>query len=166
MSERTLSRILYLVAMKWINALGLILQFLAFWFAAPELLGASTMARLEKGLTKFFSKLPLIFILLLIGFYVGFYVIGAMVKGIKAGSEGIEKAEIMQFYIELGIASTLYFLLIAFYKKINAWLYNKMAVPLILRLIHENETRRIALFIGAILFSIGFLMQLGVIIAS
>ncbi|TNE79391.1 MAG: hypothetical protein EP332_11130 [Bacteroidetes bacterium] len=152
--------------MKWINALGLILQFLAFWFAAPELLGATTMGRLEKGLTKFFSRLPLVLILTLIGFYVAFYVVGALFKGIKAGNEGIEKAEIMQFYIELGIASTLYFLLIAFYKKINNWLYHKMAVPLILRLIHENETRRIALFIGAVLFTLGFLMQLGVVLLT
>lgn len=62
--------------MKWLNILGLIFQFAAFWFAAPELLGIESLKRFEKGLISFIAKVPTVIIALsviIIGTSMSFY---------------------------------------------------------------------------------------------
>jgi len=146
--------------MKWITATGLILQFFAFWFAAPELLGASTLKRFEKGLRKLIALIPLVFMtLVILGYGLTFFISG-IVKAVKSQTEGIEEGELFEFFITLGVASILYFIFIFYYKKIKAWLETKVAQPLIYNLIENNHIRSISLVIGAVLFTLGFVLQI------
>lgn len=146
--------------MKWLNITGMVLQFLAFWFAAPELLGAETLRRFEKGLQKFIAKIPLFVTLAVMAAYGVTFLVMSLMKGIEGGKRGMEASEIISFYIILGTCTLVYFVFILFYKRINKWLDTKIAQPLTHRLIHSNETRRTALLTGALLFTTGFLLSL------
>jgi len=146
--------------MKWINASGLILQFLAFWFAAPELLGESTLKRFESGLRKFIGRIPILLFMLGVMAYAFLFAVIGFMKGLDAAKHGIEEAEMYRFFWVLGTASLLYFISILFYKRILSWLDRKLALPLTDKLIHNNHTRKLALLIGAVLFSLGFALQL------
>ena len=116
--------------MKWINALGLILQFLSFWLAAPELLGETTLKRFEAGLRKFISSIPII-IFSIIAFCYGLYFgIAGTMKGIKASQEGQTIQEYYSFYILMCLATILHLILVFRYKKVIAWLDVKFAKPI------------------------------------
>jgi hypothetical protein len=150
--------------MKWVNALGLTFQFISFWFAAPELLGEQTLKRMESGLKTLITKIPVILVMLFCcGYGLTFSVMG-IVKGLNASKEGITASEYYSFMAVLTISLMIYLLFIIYYKRINRWLENSIAQPLTQRLIHNNEARQNALLIGAALFSIGFLLQLAVVL--
>lgn len=149
--------------MKWINATGLLLQFLAFWFAAPELLGHDTLLRFREGLKKLIAGLPMVLMLLIIIAYGGYYAIGGMYKGYLAGTQGAD-VDIAQFYWSMGIATALYMLLMFRFRKIRSWLERRLAYPMIEQLLNSNKVRRNALIAGAILFTLGFLLQLTAIL--
>ena len=144
--------------MKWINLTGLLLQFIAFWLAAPELLGQEALKRFEKGLVSFISTLPSILMGLLgIGFgaSMAFYGIS---EGLKA-AEGAQ-TDIVQTMVLIAMISVIlmvYFLVFA--KRTQKWMKRKFAEPLMTRLIENNESRKQALIVAAVLFSIGFLLQ-------
>ena len=145
--------------MKWINATGLLLQFFAFWFAAPELLGVNTLKRLESGLKKFLSLLPgILFLTLAAVFGLGFSIIG-LIKGLRASSEGIEKQEVVRYFIILGSSFLVYLVFVLRYSRIRAWIENHLSGPLIDRILHSQNLRQNALKLGALLFSIGFVLQ-------
>ena len=150
--------------MKWVNAIGLLLQFIAFWLAAPELLGEPTLRRFEKGLKKLVTQLPMIIIWLVILGYGLTSLILSLVKGLDAAKNGTSTESMTTFYITLGIASGLYFIFMIFYKRIKKALETKLAQPLVEKLINNTETRKQSLILGAILFSVGFFMQFIVVI--
>lgn len=146
--------------MKWINATGMIFQFVSFWFAAPELLGASTLKRFEKGLRKLISFIPVFLLLLVItGYGLTFTIIGIL-KGVKAGTEGISNNEFNNYLFIVISCTVIYLLLMIFYRKLRNWLDTKLAIPLTEKLITNNHTRQLALIIGAVLFTAGFLHQM------
>lgn len=150
--------------MKWINALGLIIQFISFWLAAPELLGRQTLERFENGLRKFVAALPVVIIgVFAIGYGLTFGIMG-MLKGLKASETGVTNTEMSNYYIVLGICSVIYLIFMLFYKRIRSWLEINFAGPLTNALIRNNESRKNALVAGAVLFTVGFLMQLAVIL--
>jgi hypothetical protein len=100
--------------MKWLNAIGLILQFVSFWFAAPELLRAGTLKRFENGLRNLISKLPALAI--------GLVGAGTGV-GLRYGAmEGMQAAEQADYdfvptLIIIGSVSLSYFLYMIFLNK-------------------------------------------------
>lgn len=146
--------------MKWINAIGLVLQFVAFWLAAPELLGESALKRFRNGLETFLARLPMaIFIVVVLGFSFGFGGLGIW-KGLKAAESGMEAGEMTRFYILLGVGMMVYFVFLIFSKKIMRWISEKFSKPLVQKLIQEDRMRKNSLIIGAILFTAGFLFQL------
>lgn len=145
--------------MKWVNLFGLILQFAAFWFAAPELLGKSTLERFEIGLKRLVSAIPMIVIMLIILVYTATTAGYGIYKGMKGASEGLEEGEMVNYFITMGMAFTVYFIFIFLSKRIQFWLAKRVADPLIDRLINQGETRKQALIIGAVLFTLGFLLQ-------
>lgn len=150
--------------MKWINALGLILQFLSFWLAAPELLGETTLKRFETGLRKFIAALPvLVFTLIALGYGLYFGISGTL-KGIRARQEGVPDQDFLPFMLSMAIATILYFILVFKYKKFISWIDLKYAKPITEALINNNQSRKNALIVGAIIFTVGFLMQLFVIV--
>jgi len=150
--------------MKWINIIGLCLQFVAFWFAAPELLGENTLKRMEESLKKMVTKLPL-FIISFIAITLGATM---MAVGIKKGMNGaLNKADLNNYFISIGVGFGLYLAFIILWeKKIQPYVANRVAKPLLEKLISKSESRKSALVIGAICFSIGFVLQLLVAILS
>ncbi|HEY9116114.1 MAG TPA: hypothetical protein VIN10_15560 [Bacteroidales bacterium] len=145
--------------MKWLNAIGIIFQFVAFWFAAPELLGSSTLKRFENGLRKLISLIPMVILLIVVaGFGLGMGLMGIL-KGIKGTSQGLEKGEFINYLVVLSISMLLYVVFMIFFKRIKNWLDVKIAQPLLVKLINNNQTRSTALIVGAILFTAGFICQ-------
>lgn len=150
--------------MKWVNAIGLLLQFIAFWLAAPELLGEPTLRRFEKGLKKLVTQLPIIIIWIVVLGYGITSISLSLIKGLDAAKNGITVESLTQFYILLGIFSFLYILFMVFYKRIKKGLETKLAQPLVEKLINNTETRKQALILGAVLFSVGFILQFVVVL--
>ena len=146
--------------MKWVSALGLTLQFLAFWFAAPELLGQKTLKRLEDGILKLLSRLPVFLLMLVVLTYTLYFTMSGINKGIEASEHGISQQDMIRYYVVLGLAMAVYFVFILAYKRIFRYLEKKVARPLTRRIIHNKESRRSALAVGAVLFTLGFLLQL------
>ena len=152
--------------MKWLAIIGLTLQFLAFWFAAPELLGEQTLQRFQNSLKKVLSVLPIIIILAIVfGYGLTFSIIGIM-KGMRAAETGIEESEMYSYFIVMGICTLMYFVFLGFYKKIKYWLEQKLAIPLVNQLIQNSQARSSALVVGAVLFSLGFVIQIVVLVLS
>ncbi len=145
--------------MKWVNAIGLLLQFIAFWLAAPELLGELTLRRFEKGLKKLVTLLPMIIIWVVILGYGVTSLILSLLKGFDAAKNGTTAESLTLFYIKLGVATIAYFVFMFFYKRIKKGLETKLAQPLVEKLINNTETRKQSLILGAILFSLGFMLQ-------
>jgi hypothetical protein len=147
---------------KWLSIIGLCMQFLAFWLAAPELLGVEALKRFENGLVKVLSRLP--------GFTIGFIGFATGVSlgiyGMLVGLEGDTDA-VKEAFIWIGIVFGLYIVfIIFFYKRLQFYLKNKVAEPLMQTLIANNQARKTALVGGAILFTVGFLSQLIALILS
>ena len=145
--------------MKWLNITGLIFQFAAFWFAAPELLGIEALKRFEKGLISFISKIPTAIIAIcaiVIGVSMSFF---GIQKGMQAAdSNASDIIATMITIIVLSIVIMVYFIFYA--KKTQDWMVTKYATPLIQKLIDNGKSRKTALIVGAVLFTLGFLFQL------
>lgn len=141
---------------KWLNILGLVLQFIAFWLAAPELLGVEALKRFETGLVKIISQLPG----LLFGF-VGFSVgLGMGAYGFYTGMHGDREQVFSSMYLMAGVMAVYVLFMVFFYKRLQVYLQRNVAEPLIEKLINNNQTRKAALVLGALFFTVGFLAQL------
>ncbi len=146
--------------MKWVTAIGLIFQFFAFWFAAPELLGVTTLQRLETGIQRFAARAPLIIILSIIFGY-GLTFIGlASYNFYYMRETGEAFINVKSYMWSMGICTAVYMAIMFNYKRLKRFLEKKVAEPLTNRIINNSETRRVALLIGAILFTLGFFLQL------
>ncbi len=152
--------------MKWLSAFGLICQFVAFWFAAPELLGESTLTRMQHGIRKLVTWIPIIITLLIILSYGVTFIGISGYNTYQMYKNGEPVIDMYRYFIYMGIFTTLYMLFIFRYKKIRSYLENRVAIPLTDRLLNSNETRKNALIIGALLFTIGFVLQLVVVLLS
>lgn len=146
--------------MKWLNLLGLCLQFISFWFAAPELLGETTLKRMEKQIRKLLSILPNIILMAGILVYAGSLSYMGFAKGIQGAEQGMTQEEFLRFIITLGICSIVYIVFLIFFKRIQNWLDKNLAQPLTQKLVENNEFRFVALKMGAVLFTLGFVFQL------
>jgi preprotein translocase subunit SecG len=143
------------VLVKYLAIFGLCLQFVAFWLAAPELLGVEALKRFEKGLVKLLANLPGM-TLGIVGFATG---IGLGVYGIMVGLKGDSDAA-KRAIIWIAIVFTLYVVfVVVFYKRLQKVLRIRVAEPLMNSLIQNNKTRKIALAVGAAFFTLGFICQ-------
>lgn len=146
--------------MKLLNAIGLICQFVAFWFAAPELLGETTLKRMQASIQKLVTLIPIIAtVVVVFGYGLTFLAISGY-NTYQMSKTGEVVIDPTKYFISIGVFTVLYMIFIFRYKKIRAYLETRVAIPLTHKLLHSNETRKNALIIGAILFSIGFIAQL------
>ncbi|WP_282628620.1 hypothetical protein [Empedobacter sedimenti] len=133
---------------KIFTIIGLVLQFLAFWMAAPEILGVDWLKRTETMIRLAIAKIPQ----LILG-----------IIGIVSG---------MMFYHSM--SSTLIFatvvmlvaIMLIFYKKMEKSLDEKISKPLIDKLILNNTFRFTLLKYAALFFTIGFVIQILLVIVS
>ena len=146
--------------MKALNIVGLICQFIAFWFAAPELLGENTLKRMQNGIQKLVTFIPIaVTLVVVLGYGLTFIGISAF-NAYKMAQTGEAVINPTKYFVAMGIFTVLYMLFIIRYKKIKAYLETHVAIPLTYKLLHNSEVRKNALIIGAILFTVGFLAQL------
>lgn len=142
------------------NIIGLCLQFAAFWLAAPELLGESTLKRFEKGLEKLVASIPSILLLMIMSLYGGYFFYKGLTGIIASQDGGIEESEMINYFVKLGVFSLFYMMYMFMYKRISRFIKTRISEPLIHKLINNNESRKNALIVGAIVFSLGFFLQL------
>ena len=140
--------------MKWLNVTGLILEFLAFWFAAPELLGEQSLKGMETALKKIFSLLPLIFVIVIAG---GFEIYCFV---------GTDHTDMKRHTFQIVIASVIYVTIMMFINKIRRFIREKISIPLIDKIINNQEARKVSLLIAGILISLSFTIQLIAILLS
>lgn len=152
--------------MKTLTVIGLICQFVAFWFAAPELLGEATLKRMQSGIQKLVTYIPIIITIVVIFGY-GLTFIGISGYNVyKMSQTGEAVINPTKYFVAFGIFTTLYMVFIFRYKKIKVYLETKVAIPLTHKIVHNSEMRKNALIIGAILFTVGFFAQLTAVILS
>ena len=135
--------------MKWLNVIGLLFEFLAFWLAAPELLGEQSLRGIESGLRKFLSFLPRLTLYLIVSAFLIYCFIQAR-----------HVTDYFYYSIQILVGSVIYTLIMLFIKKIQRFVDEKISKPLIEKIIHSRETRKKYLLAGAILFTMSFLLQL------
>ncbi|HMT30478.1 MAG TPA: hypothetical protein PKD91_14480 [Bacteroidia bacterium] len=152
--------------MKWINALGLLLQFISFWLAAPEILGEKALIRISSGLKKLVSNLSMAIVLLIILGYGLTFSIGGIMKGLEASRSGSSIQNDSNFLISMGIATFLYFIFIFRYKKIRLFIDTKISGPLIEMFVKDEQIRKNSLWTGAVLFTTGFIIQFLIILLT
>lgn len=128
--------------MKWINVLGMTLQFISFWFAAPEILGEEKLKHYEEKLKHYISNLPTLI----------FGVPGIILIGTLLSSDS-DKSEIPAPVIFIILA-------IVFRKKLQAKLEAKVIKPFLDRLIESEDKRQDYLRIAAMLFTAGFVCSI------
>ena len=145
--------------MKWLNAFSILLQFISFWLAAPELIGDVSLKRLNAFLQKFVSNISMIFLALLILAFSITIGINGIIKGINYSATGVTTEEMWAYYINLGIAGFLYLIFMIFFKKIKLWLDKHLSAPLVNKFTYSDSFRRNSLLIGALLFTFGFVIQ-------
>lgn len=131
---------------KVFTILGLVLQFLAFWMAAPEILGVNWLRKTEGLIRKMISQLPQL-ILAVLGMVLGVMFYHSM-RSIFA---------FVVVIIFIGI-------LLLLYKKLGQVLDEKISKPLIKKLI-LNETFRFTLLkFAALFFTLGFIIQIALVL--
>jgi hypothetical protein len=128
--------------MKWINVLGMTLQFVSFWFAAPEILGEEKLKHYEDKIKYYISNLPTLL----------FGVPAIVLIGILLSSSEADKGEIPAPLIFVILA-------IVFRSKLKARFEAKLIQPLLDRLIESEDKRQDYLRLAAIFFTSGFLMS-------
>ena len=132
----------------WVNRVGIVLEFLSFWFAAPEILGEERLRALERRVERGISLLA---------------VAMAMIAGL-AGMMGLVGLTAVTIMGEEAMADWGWVAGIALMAGIGMWLaimYEQKALPRLLRVLADDtRIRRRSLAMGAVLFVVGFLLQL------
>ncbi len=108
--------------MKWLNAVSLIVQFISFWLAAPELLGDQFLKRIQVGLKTFISKLSIIIIsVVVVGFSLGLSIYG-WIRGINATENGITDEDMRNYFIFISVMMVIYFIFMFRLKQFRKWM--------------------------------------------
>lgn len=131
---------------KIFTLLGLILQFLAFWMAAPEILGADCLSKTEEMIRKAINQLP------------------QLILGALGMAMGVMFYHSMSSFFVFIVVIMIIILLLIFYKKVEKLLDEKISKPLVNKLI-LNETFRFTLLkFAALFFTLGFLIQIALVV--
>ncbi len=133
---------------KILNLLALFFQFLAFWLAAPEILGAEWIEKTESFSRSVIKKIPSVIL---------------AISGILAGVITAHSIENIYFVLPVFIGLALF---MKFSKNIEDYLDLKISKPLLSKLIIDQNFRFTLLKIAALFFTIGFLIQVTTTILS
>jgi hypothetical protein len=139
----------------WVNRVGILLEFLSFWLAAPEILGEERLRALERRIEQ--ATGVLLWALLLVA--TGVLLIGAL--GLAAGMV------IMRFRTELWDRLLVYRRAVGmtvWWGALGASLGLALEIVVtrtVLRMMADDaRIRQRSLAVGAVLFVVGFLLQL------
>ncbi len=144
--------------MKWLNLLSVVLQFLAFWLVAPEFIGEEGLKKFEDLILKFVDQIPNVIITLL------GTVFGYAFAHIIIDFQIVEQSSLIK-KIGLILIIVLFVLVLIYKNLIELWLITRVANPIILKL-RQEDIRRNTMLIGAAFFTLGFILQVIVILQS
>jgi purine-cytosine permease-like protein len=135
-------------SIKIISILSIALQFISFWLAAPEVLGSEWLKKTESLIRKGILAIPNIVL---------------SVLGVIVGYSFMEGLENLNYYI-LVPAILMLILSVVFAKKIKKILDLNITVPILKKLIINDSFRFTLLKTAAMLFTLGFVLQIITII--
>jgi hypothetical protein len=133
----------------WLNRFGLLLGFLSFWFAAPEFIGEERLRSWEQSLARGLFKLPkasqwffaLIILAAIVDYTINFF-----------------RWFLVQPLTRLPDVPQSWILVIALTS--GTMLLAQVSIePIVSRLANDSRVRQSALLLGAVLFTISFLLQ-------
>lgn len=131
---------------KILTIFGLSLQFIAFWLAAPEILGPEWLKKTDRIIRKMIIYLPSV-ILFCLGVILGILVPSAIDN-----------------LVGLLIVAPIFIGILVFHKKLILIFDRAIATPLLNKLILKGSFRYLLLKIAAAFFTIGFCLQIVAII--
>lgn len=118
------------------------------------------MKRLEIGMTRFVSRIPVIIVF---GGMMVYTLVAAgfgIIEGISAGRGEEPMVDLPTYAVLLGAACVAYAIFLLFHKRLLRWLESRLAEPIVHRLVASADARRKALVLGAVLLTSGFVLQL------
>ena len=132
---------------KLLNLLGIVLEFLSFWFAAPEILGEERLRAMERGLEKGIKLLPAVvgarWTVLAVGMVVTVMVQVAM----EEPRNLLGLTALTAVAVGTGMAV------------VTITLKEKVVEPVLRVLADDERIRQRSLAVGAVLFMVAFLFQ-------
>jgi len=130
--------------MEWVNRVGIVLEFLSFWFAAPEILGEERLRKLERRVEKGVIVLPEV--LFVVGVAVMFLIIIPLTLN--------ERISWSVATLMIVVVSVLVLLLLPLAMQ-------GVVIPPLLRILADDERiRQRSRAVGAVLFVVGILLEL------
>ena len=135
-------------SLKVLSIVSITFQFISFWLAAPEVLGSEWLKKTESLIRKAILAIPNI-VLGILGMIVGY-----------SFMEGVDD---LNYWILVPAILLLIFSLV-FAKKIKKKLDLKVTAPILNKLIINDSFRFTLLKTAAMLFTLGFLLQIITII--
>ena len=153
---------------KELEILALVLQFISFWFAAPEIVGERILKKLEAW---FVNGIKII-VNIIIGSFFLFIVYRSYVSGKVLGRWMGKQSPVFAVVICSVILATILIIIIfrkrlmAADKKFTNITYQRVVRPFFDMLIKKEDLRLRSLALGAILFTIGFALQIFVILVK
>ncbi|WP_405605539.1 hypothetical protein [Polaribacter sp. Asnod1-A03] len=139
--------------MNWIKIVSIVsisLQFMSFWFAAPEVLGSEWLKKADAIIRKGIKIIPTFLM----------FILGAIIGVIIAKTIGEYNLKIIIPLILILIT------VLIFSKKMEKALDEKISIPLLSKLIINQSFRFSLLKTAALLFTLGFILQIFTIIYS
>ncbi len=137
----------------WLNRIGLIMGFISFWFAAPEILGEENLKKLSVTLGASFGCISfLLFVIMLIGSLL----VTVVLLFLIFDSLDLDSEYLILFFL-IG-----YLLVIWFFHELLPDITNKflnLLKRILSQLADDKNFRRKSLFFGGAFFVIGFALQ-------
>ena len=153
---------------KELEILALVLQFISFWFAAPAIVGERILKKVEAGLL---NRIKIIMNIIQ-GSFLLFIMYRVNVSAQEFGRWLAEQSPVLAVVIFSVILATILILIIfrkrlmAADKKFKNIIYTRVVNPFFDMLIKKEDLRLRSLALGAILFTIGFAIQIFVILVK
>jgi hypothetical protein len=135
--------------MRWVNRVGMLLEFLSLWLAAPELLGEERLKAWGRQLERWLQVIVVMLWFLLFAF------LWAAVSDAMP-DEVVAAMPTITFTVATAILSVVCALPLILSIEMN----RKVIRPLQKRLTDDGRVRSRCLALGALLFMLGFLLRL------
>jgi hypothetical protein len=140
-----------------LNRIGLLLDFLAFWLAAPEILGEERLKKAESLVERFIKAFPFVITII-----IGLIVLVAYAYMGSVDVDNLFKTMQIDSPLEIRVYSALFCftpILVAVLVPIIMVMLFATSQKLLTIMANDENIRKRALVIGAILFILGFILQ-------
>ena len=154
---------------KLLNLLGVMLEFLSFWFAAPEILGEERLKALEQGLEKGIKQFPLtlLWVAMLAALALMLVIMAAMVwVTVTLVLMDVMLVDALSMVLAVGLMALLLMGVLPAALAVATTLQEKVIPHVLRKLANDQRIRQRWLAVGATLFVMAFLCQFFAILLS